>query len=200
MVRRLCKIIVLGECGVGKSSTTIQFTQNHFVTEYDPTIENSYRKLVHCDEHEYMLDILDTAGEEERSPEMMDPYIASVEGFVGIYSITNKNSFKELVLLLERIPIVKDMETFPLAIAGNKCDLESERQITIEEGLQLAKRFNAPFFETTAKFKINIEELFYEVIQQIANSEHAGVSVRSATTSEQNIPTEKLPKKKCVIC
>ena len=44
----------------GKSALTIQLTQNHFITEYDPTIENSYRKQVNIDDETCMLDILDT--------------------------------------------------------------------------------------------------------------------------------------------
>lgn len=40
------KLVTLGSGGVGKSAITIQFMQNHFVDEYDPTIEDSYRKQV----------------------------------------------------------------------------------------------------------------------------------------------------------
>ena len=39
-----CDIFSAG--GVGKSALTIQLIQNHFVDEYDPTIEDSYRKQV----------------------------------------------------------------------------------------------------------------------------------------------------------
>ena len=40
------KLVVVGAGGVGKSALTIQLIQNHFVEEYDPTIEDSYRKQV----------------------------------------------------------------------------------------------------------------------------------------------------------
>jgi small GTP-binding protein len=49
---------------VGKSALTIQLIQNHFVDEYDPTIEDSYRKQVVIDGETCLLDILDTAGQE----------------------------------------------------------------------------------------------------------------------------------------
>lgn len=42
------KLVVVGAGGVGKSALTIQLIQNHFVDEYDPTIEDSYRKQVSC--------------------------------------------------------------------------------------------------------------------------------------------------------
>ena len=53
------RIVVLGESGVGKSTITIQYIQNYFIEEYDPTIEDSYRKQILVDEKSYLLDILD---------------------------------------------------------------------------------------------------------------------------------------------
>jgi len=46
---------------------TIQFIQSHFVDEYDPTIEDSYRKQCIIDDEVALLDVLDTAGQEEYS-------------------------------------------------------------------------------------------------------------------------------------
>lgn len=59
------KLVVVGGGGVGKSALTIQFIQSHFVDEYDPTIEDSYRKQCTIDDETAMLDVLDTAGQEE---------------------------------------------------------------------------------------------------------------------------------------
>jgi GTPase KRas protein len=56
---------VLGDGGVGKTALTIQLCSNHFVEEYDPTIEDSYRKQVVIDDEASLLEILDTAGQEE---------------------------------------------------------------------------------------------------------------------------------------
>lgn len=56
--------MVVGGGGVGKSALTIQLIQAHFVDEYDPTIEDSYRKQIRLDDEAALLDILDTAGQE----------------------------------------------------------------------------------------------------------------------------------------
>lgn len=37
---------MIGSGGVGKSAICIRYIQNHFVDQYDPTIEDSYRKQV----------------------------------------------------------------------------------------------------------------------------------------------------------
>lgn len=60
-------MVMVGGGGVGKSCLTIQFIQNHFVSDYDPTIEDSYRKQLSVDGVAVMADILDTAGQEEFS-------------------------------------------------------------------------------------------------------------------------------------
>ena len=64
MVKTHYKICVLGDGGVGKTALTIQLCSNHFVEEYDPTIEDSYRKQVVIDNESCLLEILDTAGQE----------------------------------------------------------------------------------------------------------------------------------------
>lgn len=48
---------VIGAGGVGKSALTVQFIQNVFVNEYDPTIEDSYRKQLNVDDKNCLLEV-----------------------------------------------------------------------------------------------------------------------------------------------
>uniref|UniRef100_A0A8C2IRW6 HRas proto-oncogene, GTPase n=1 Tax=Cyprinus carpio TaxID=7962 RepID=A0A8C2IRW6_CYPCA len=89
------KLVVVGAGGVGKSALTIQLIQNHFVDEYDPTIEDSYRKQVVIDGETCLLDILDTAGQEEYSA-MRDQYMRTGEGFLCVFAINNTKSFEDI--------------------------------------------------------------------------------------------------------
>ena len=75
------KLVVVGGGGVGKSALTIQLIQSHFVSEYDPTIEDSYHKQCTLDGELVLLDILDTAGQEEYSA-MREQYMRTGEGFL----------------------------------------------------------------------------------------------------------------------
>jgi len=115
--------------GVGKSALTIQFIQSHFITEYDPTIEDSYRKQVVIDKSVALLDILDTAGQEEYSA-MREQYMRTGEGFLLVYSVTSRDSFENLKKFFSLILRVKDSNQFPMIIVGNKCDLTDSRQVS----------------------------------------------------------------------
>ncbi|KAG5419092.1 RAS1 [Candida metapsilosis] len=166
------KLVVVGGGGVGKSALTIQLIQSHFVDEYDPTIEDSYRKQCTIDGEQVLLDVLDTAGQEEYSA-MREQYMRTGEGFLLVYSINSKNSLEELQTFYEQILRVKDSDQVPVLVVGNKCDLEMERQVSYEEGQALANSFNCPFLETSAKLRINVEEAFFDLVKYVRSSEEA---------------------------
>eukprot|EP01006_Ploeotia_vitrea_P023374 TRINITY_DN55826_c1_g1_i2.p2 TRINITY_DN55826_c1_g1~~TRINITY_DN55826_c1_g1_i2.p2 ORF type:complete len:193 (-),score=127.68 TRINITY_DN55826_c1_g1_i2:1392-1970(-) len=181
------KIVVLGGGGVGKSALTIRLVTDNFLDEYDPTIEDSYRKQVMIDDETALLDILDTAGQEEFSS-MQDQWMRDGKGFLLVYNITALPTFEEVSSLREKILRTKDQDNVPIVLAGNKCDLESERQVAKEDGQKLAAEWGCPFFETSAKSKINNEECFFQLVREIR-------------TLEQNDAGAKKSKKrfKCVI-
>lgn len=57
-----------------------------------------------------------------------------------------------------------------MVLAGNKCDLADKREVTVEQGEALAKKFGVPFFETSAKTRHNINEIFLNLTKQILKS------------------------------
>jgi len=160
------KLVVLGSGGVGKSALTVQFVQGIFVEKYDPTIEDSYRKVVEIDGQQCMLEILDTAGTEQFTA-MRDLYMKNGQGFLLVYSITAQSTFNDLQDLREQILRVKDMDDVPMILVGNKCDLEDERVVGKDQGQTLARNWNSAFLETSAKSKINVNEIFHDLVRQI---------------------------------
>lgn len=161
------RVVVVGAGGVGKSALTVRFIQGTFVVKYDPTIEDSYRKQVEVDKKACMLDIMDTAGQEEYSA-LRDQYMKTGEGFVLVYSITTTSSFDAAAKLRTNILRIKeDAGDVPIMLVGNKLDLEGERVVSAENGRKTAEKWGAGFIETSAKIPKNVNELFYELVQLI---------------------------------
>lgn len=205
----LYKLVVLGDGGVGKTALTIQVSclepssvaivlltrfqlcLNHFVETYDPTIEDSYRKQVVIDSQSCMLEVLDTAGQEEYTA-LRDQWIRDGEGFVLVYSITSRASFTRIRKFYSQIQRVKESSnagspTFPspvsqsspysggqapVMLVGNKSDRVTDREVSTQEGSALAKDMGCDFVEASAKNCINVEKAFYEVVRQLRRQRH----------------------------
>jgi len=177
------KVVVLGGGGVGKSALTIRLVTDNFLEEYDPTIEDSYRKQVNIDGTVALLDILDTAGQEEFAS-MQDQWIREGKGFLLVYTITSMQSFDEMKKFHKSILRTKDMDKVPLVIAGNKCDLREPNdntQVPTTTAEALAKEWGCPFFETSAKEKIRNEDCFYEVVREIRKFENVHINPTEGT-------------------
>jgi len=95
-------IVVLGSGGVGKSCMTLRLVTGNFSEEYDSTIVDNYRKEVNIDGETALLEILDTAGQEEFKT-MRDQWIKDGEGFLLLYSITEPITFEEVPMLTRRL-------------------------------------------------------------------------------------------------
>jgi len=161
------RLVVVGAGGVGKSALTVRFIQGNFVEKYDPTIEDSYRKQVEIDSQACLLDIMDTAGQEEYSA-LRDQYMKTGQGFVLVYSITSPSSFETTHKLRTSILRIKeDSQDIPVVLVANKNDLEEERCVATEEGKALAAKFGIPFIEASAKTNTNVNEVFFTLVRQI---------------------------------
>ncbi|GAA5937870.1 hypothetical protein JCM10213_001919 [Rhodosporidiobolus nylandii] len=207
------KLVVVGGGGVGKSALTIQFIQSHFVDECvsfsalpSPSANttpplDSYRKQCMIDEEVALLDVLDTAGQEEYSA-MREQYMRTGEGFLLVYSITSRNSFDEIGTFHQQILRVKDKDYFPVIVVANKCDLEYERQVGSHEGRDLAQHFGCRFIETSAKQRLNVDEAFFNLVREIRkyNKEQAAGRPGAPAAAPQQFQQEESSSAGCCGC
>ena len=120
-----------------------------------------------------MLDILDTAGQEEFSA-LRDSYMRTGDGFILVYAVNSSTSFDDCNKLRSQILRIKEKENVPMVLVGNKCDVE-ERDVSTKEGEDLAATFGCDFIESSAKENINISEIFIKVVRRVKESaESAG--------------------------
>uniref|UniRef100_A0A2K5CGN4 Ras-related protein Rap-1A n=1 Tax=Aotus nancymaae TaxID=37293 RepID=A0A2K5CGN4_AOTNA len=112
--------------------------------------------------HEYKVVVLGSGGIGKSALTQFmvirDLYMKNAQGFAVSYSITAQ----------EQILLVRDTEDVPMIFVGNKCDLEDERVVGKEQCQNLARRWcNCAILGSSAKSKINVNEIFYDLIRQI---------------------------------
>ncbi|KAL7894962.1 ras-GTPase RSR1 [Trichoderma sp. SZMC 28014] len=163
-------VVVLGAGGVGKSCLTAQFVHNEWIESYDPTIEDSYRIHVQVDGRPVILEILDTAGTEQFVA-MRDLYMKTGQGFLLVFSITSPSSLSELENLREEILRIKDEESVPMVIVGNKADLEEGRGLPRAKGFAVSQKWGAPYYEASARTRTNVDEVFIDLCRQMLRKE-----------------------------
>ena len=103
---------------------------------------------------------------------MREQYMRGGEGFILVYTVTEKRSFDEVRRFKEMIDRVRNYEPVPMVVVGNKRDLERKRQVSTREGEAMAKEFGCPFFETSAALRQNVDEVFYEIVRCIRRKEN----------------------------
>lgn len=163
------KVVMLGSGAVGKSAITVQMVSGHFLSSYDPTIEDSYRTTINVNNQDIILNIIDTAGQEEFYA-LRDQYIRSGDGYIIVFSITSVTSFLEVNAIKEQLDMILDVDNntlIPIILVGNKCDLEEYRQVQSSNAQRLAEEWRVKYFETSAKNKTNINRIFEELVYLI---------------------------------
>ncbi|KAF2743083.1 putative ras small monomeric GTPase [Sporormia fimetaria CBS 119925] len=198
MSQREYHIVVLGSGGVGKSCLTAQFVRNVWIESYDPTIEDSYRKQLDVDGRHVMLEILDTAGTEQFTA-MRELYMKTGQGFLLVFSITSQSSLYELTELREQIRRIKESDSVPIVLVGNKCDLEEDRMVPRARAFKISKDWgDVPYYETSARRRDNVDEVFVDLCRQIMREDAKNAAARKGprTTRDRDGRGPKRPKRR----
>ncbi|CAF1122923.1 unnamed protein product [Rotaria sordida] len=190
------KIIVLGSGGVGKSAITIQFVKSFFFSDYDPTIEDSYVKQCLIDNQIVQLEILDSAGQEEFKP-MREQYIRVGEGFLLVFSLADHHSLEECYKLHRDILRIKDTDNVPMLLIGNKLDI---RHMGMDsQARTAATAMHIPYFETSARTRYNIDEIFFELVRVIRKNKYRYQTSNNTSSRKQQQPQHTSPYCSCAI-
>jgi GTPase KRas len=144
----MMKIAVLGKGMVGKSSLTYKYINYNTPKDHDPTIEDKYSTSTTIDGVTCVVDILDTAGQDDYQS-LMNYWVNYGEGFVLVYAINDRESFNGLDEKRDKILKMKKDEISPIVLVGNKSDLVNQRVVTYEEGKNLAAKWGCSFFESS---------------------------------------------------
>ncbi|MHA1912978.1 MAG: Rab family GTPase [Promethearchaeota archaeon] len=157
------KVVIFGDAGCGKTTLTQRFLTNLFKSDTKMTIGVDFEvKSMEINEKKVKLQIWDFGGE-ERFRFLLPTYVRGANGALFMYDVTNYSSLAHIDdwLLVIRKEIKSDQDNFPIIVVGGKADLIEDREVTGEEGINIAKsRGVEGFIECSSKSGENVEETF----------------------------------------
>jgi len=141
--------------------------QGFFLKFYDPTIEDCYRCQRAIDDEVVLMQVLDTAGQDNFSM-MRDSWMRHSDCFLLVFSVTDRRTFEELDEYYQQLLRVKDVVEgkVPVVVIANKVDMVEERQVTEDEALEKCMGMRVPLVEASAKDGLGVHESFEQAVRQ----------------------------------
>jgi len=194
----LLKVIILGDSGVGKTSLMNQFVNDKFSKQYKATIGADFlTKEILIDDKLVTMQIWDTAGQ-ERFQSLGVAFYRGADSCILVYDITDSKSFESLDLWRDEFiaqAAPRNQKEFPFVVLGNKSDLaKTKRQVADAKARSWTKaKGDIPFFETSAKDNINVEQAFQMVARNALKQEssQAPIYVPPALDLDKKKPESK---------
>ena len=159
-----CKVVLVGDSGVGKTCIIQRYVNNNYNENTESTSASTYTyKVVDYKQFNKSIsfDIWDTAGQELYRALAKNFYLNASIGIL-VYDVRRKESFESIKDYWYEQLKVSGEENMVFGVAGNKCDLFQEEQVSEDEGKKFAKSIGAVFHLTSCKESIGIDELFEE--------------------------------------
>jgi len=173
--RKILKVIILGDSGVGKTSLMNQYVNKKFSNQYKATIGADFlTKEVMVDDRLVTVQIWDTAGQ-ERFQSLGVAFYRGSDCCVLVYDVNVAQSFEHLESWREEFlsqAAPRDPEKFPFVVIGNKIDLEHQRVVSNKRAAAWCQSKNIPYFETSAKEAIHVDQAFQMVAKLALQQEH----------------------------
>ena len=164
-----CKVILVGDSGVGKTSIIGRFL-NRFSETENPTVGASYSKKVQIiDNYSLSFDIWDTAGQEQfRAVNVIFYKDASI--CIMVYDITKPETFENIKSFWYKTVLANGDEDIIYGVVGNKIDLFEEEKVDEKEVKEFCNTIDATLHTASAIENKNIDDIFRDLGKKFINS------------------------------
>lgn len=187
------KILTLGESGVGKTCILRRYVEDKFNKNHLATIGIDFKtKSIPIGDKIVRLKIWDTAGQ-ERFRNITKQYFKEADGILLIYDVTDNSTFEKTDFWIKQITQNTQYEEVALVLIGNKTDIEP-REVSMEMGSELAKKYNLNYFETSALNGSNIAECIECLTQEVIKKKK--IEINPALNDRNTISSVSLDKSK----
>jgi len=159
-----CKVVLVGDSGVGKTCLIQRYVNDKYSEDTESTSASTYTyKIVEYKDYNksVSLDIWDTAGQEVYRALARNFYLNASIGIL-VYDVRRRATFESIKEYWYDQLKQYGEENIVLGIAGNKCDLFQDEEVTEEEVKKYANSIGAVFHLTSCKESVGIDDLFFE--------------------------------------
>ena len=162
------KIVLVGDYGVGKSTSIHRFVEDKFRANYVPTLGVQItKKSFEIDEHSIDLMIWDVAGQ-DRYLMVRQRFYDGAQGILMLYDITRKSSLDNIKRWHKEV--IKHTGSIPVILIGNKIDLEDKREVYEDDVNGILQENNIDVklkIETSAKEGLKTEKAFLFLVNYL---------------------------------
>ena len=165
-----CKVVILGDTAVGKTSIAVRYLENKFTDSHIVTLGAQFQqpRIQLQNGNTLKLNLWDTAGE-EKFRSMLPMYYKSAKAAILTYDIGNRNSFESVDYWIEALSEHVKAENTVLLLVGNKKDLEADKkQVDTAIAQEVARKNGMFFLEVSAKTGENVNELFSVMAEELS--------------------------------
>lgn len=161
-----CRIVIIGDTSVGKTSILNQLIEQTFQEYEQSTVGANYQLYVEeIDGKKVEIQIWDTAGQ-EKFKSLGPIYYRNARGAAVVFDVTNRHTFDDLTEWITAFTEVAGTDT-AIFIVANQIDRADARQVDSDEVKKWADSNDYKVFETSAKTGVGIKELFHEIATEI---------------------------------
>ena len=203
------KIILIGDVSVGKTCIKNQLIYQQFNESYKSTVgvEFSLKNLKLNGYSNAEIQVWDTCGQ-ERFKSLTRQYYRDAQGILIVFDITNKTSFSHVEDWLNEIySNILNPSSVSFMLIGNKCDMNSNREVSVFEAKKMAEKNEMDYIEISAKTGENVLDTFETLSWKIIDKQEQELMVKpkiyatSDISNDKNISLRKLlnyeEKKNC---
>ena len=191
----LFKVLVIGDSSVGKTSTLLRYVDNKFNPEFQTTIGVDFKvNTFMLNGKSVKLQLWDTAGQ-DRFRNIVASYYRGAQGIILMYDITSLTSFQSIKKWQSEAQSYLQASV-PKLLVGNKLDLSSQRQVSVEDAQDLADSLGMEYIETSAKSAQNVKEAFMKMSEKMLE-QSSSKQVSSSAPVGTKLTERKKVKKGC---
>jgi Ras-related protein Rab-7A len=164
------KILILGDSGVGKTSTITRFFDKTYINKYVATIGvDFFVKEFKYNNKKVLMQVWDTAGQ-ERFSSLSRSYFRGTDGCILMFDLTNQRSFDNIENWRKKF-IAQCFSEYgydpKVILIGNKVELINQRQVSdIDIKKWLNDNRSTVYLETSAAVNLNVDIIFNTILEK----------------------------------